>query len=451
MATAVARKDQVRQPAPSATATVVSPRSATEIAEIMQDRTRYPSPLRPVGSGSSATRCISAGGGTVMDLSGMDRVLRTGDDTVTVQPGITLSELADILSEQQLELIGGFDLANRTAGGAVCSATLEPSMQGDAGQFAAHATQIKLVTPQGKRFVANESNRNLLALMRLSYGLLGVVYEITLRVRPVQGFAVHSARSSFRDFAKLGSRLTDATSGLKMYLLPFRDRVYFELRRPAAEGVAGRRFAWRLRDWTVNAALPDVVRSISRAVPLHGLRYPLIDSMGLLAQRVLSSQILRNGSHALEQSGRIRMLGGRSRLQYSTWGFPAADFGNIALAYKLMCQEHYTRTGFRCDMPSVAFRLNEDRSALLSPSFDGPLVTLTAISTSRDSWDDFALEFAEFAIRHGAVALFNQTAHANPGQITQALGQRLQFFTRIRRELDPQDRLLNPFFATTMR
>ena len=50
----------------------------------------------------------------------MNRVLKIERDRVTVQPGISLTELADILSDEGLELIGGFDLASRTVGGAVC-------------------------------------------------------------------------------------------------------------------------------------------------------------------------------------------------------------------------------------------------------------------------------------------------------------------------------------------
>jgi FAD/FMN-containing dehydrogenase len=107
--------------------------------------------------------------------------LKIDQDTVTVQPGISLPDLAEVLSEEGLELIGGFDLASRTVGGAVCAAGLEASMAGDAGQFAAHVAQLKVLSPNGKKFVVSEKTKSLLALMRLSYGLLGVVYEITLR------------------------------------------------------------------------------------------------------------------------------------------------------------------------------------------------------------------------------------------------------------------------------
>ena len=144
----------------------------------------------------------------------MNRVLKIDRrDTVTVQPGIALPDLAEVLAEEGLELIGGFDLASRTVGGAVCAAGLEASMAGDVGQFAAHAVQLKVLSPNGKRFVVSDKTKSLLALMRLSYGLLGVVYEITLRVRPIQGFAVQTAKVGFKDFGKLGARLLVGVRG----------------------------------------------------------------------------------------------------------------------------------------------------------------------------------------------------------------------------------------------
>lgn len=389
-----------------------------------------------------------ANGGTVMDLSNMNRVLRVEGDTVTVQPGISIPDLAEVLSDEGLELIGGFDLASRTVGGAVCGAGLEASMAGDVGQFAAHAVQLKVLSPSGKKFVVSEKTKSLLALLRLSYGLLGIVYEVTLRVRPVQGFAVQTAKTSFKDFAKLGAKLSSATAGMKLYLLPFRDRIYFELRRPAADGDQGKKFAWRFKDWAANSALPETARSIGRVLPIRQLRYPLIDSLSEVTQSLINNALVKNGSNAVEQSGRYRLLGGKNRFTYCTWAFPASQFANTVLAYKLFCKEHYARTGFRCDMPTVSYRLNRDRSALLSPSFDGPMLTISPLSTQADGWDDFVFDFAEFAATHHGTPFFNQTRNASAELVAQRFNTRLTFFKRVRRELDPYDRLLNQFFST---
>jgi hypothetical protein len=449
MSTAVARK-RVGRLSSSGPAVIVRPTSPSEIAEIMCDARRYPSPVRPIGSGSSTTRCITANGGTIIDLSDMNRVLRVDADTVTVQPGISLPELAEVLSETGMELIGGFDLAHRSVGGAVCGAGLEASVAGDVGQFAAHAVQLKLVSPTGRKFVVNESSKSLMAVLRLSYGLLGVVYEITLRIQPVQGFAVQTARTGFKEFAKLGPRLTAAGSGVKLYLLPFRNRVYLELRRPAADSDPGKKFAWRFKDWAVYSALPGAARSIAMAVPIRQLRYPLIDSLSTVTQSIVNNVLLRSGSNSVEQTGRFQSPAARNRFTYCTWAFPSREFGHTALAYKLFCKEHYARTGFRCDMPTIGFRLNEDKTSLLSPSFDGPMLTLSPLSTQSDGWDDFVFDFAEFAAEHGGVPFFNQTRNVAAAVATQRFDRRLAFFNKVRHELDPHDRMLNQFFATYM-
>jgi L-gulonolactone oxidase len=450
MSSAVAKRRTAGPAANAALGPAVTVQATTpsEILQVLQDWKRYPSPVRPVGSGSSITRCVAAIGGTQLDLSGMNRVLKIDKDTVTVQPGIALPDLAEVLSEEGLELVGGFDLASRTVGGAVCAAGLEASMAGDVGQFASHVVQMKVAAPNGKKFVVSDKTKSLLALTRLSYGLLGVVYEVTLRVRPVQGFTVQTARVSFEDFGRLGAKLPAATAGLKLYLLPFRDRIYFELRRPAAEGDPGKKFAWRFKEWAVYSALPEAARSLGIAMPIRQLRYPLIDSLSEVAQRLVNNALVRRGSNAVEQSGRYRVLGGKSRFNYTTWAFPAAEFGNTVLAYKLFCKEHYARTGFRCDMPAVSFRLNRDRSALLSPSFDSALFTISPLSTQTDGWDDFVFDFAEFAATHNGIPFFNQTRNATPEIVAQRFGGRLTFFNKVRRELDPGDRLLNQYFAS---
>lgn len=433
--------------ASSGPAVVVQPTSPSEIIQILRNPKRFPSPVRAKGSGSSVTRCIVANAGTVVDLSNMNRVLRIDGDTVTVQPGISLPELAEVLNEQGMELVGGFDLANRTVGGAVCGAGLEATIAGDVGQFAGHAVELKVIGPQGKKFVVTGKTKSLLALMRLSYGLLGIVYEVTLRIRPVQGFSVQTAKVSFKDFSKLGQRLGATTAGLKLYLMPFRDHIYFELRKHADGGDKGKRYAWRLKDWAVYTALPGAAKSLARAMPIKQLRYPLIDSLSEVTQSIASMSPMKTGSNATEQSGRFRSLG-TGRFSYCTWAFPARDFASLVPAYKLFCKEHYAETGFRCDMPTVGFRLNRDRGALLSPSFDGPVFTLSPLSTQTEGWEAFAFDFAEFAMQHHGIPFFNQTKHATVDCVSARFASRLTFFNKVRRELDPYDRLLNQFFAT---
>jgi FAD/FMN-containing dehydrogenase len=46
-------------------------------------------------------------------------------------------------------------------------------------------TELKLITPQGKQMVVREQDRDLMRVLRSSFGLLGVVHEVVLRVQPL--------------------------------------------------------------------------------------------------------------------------------------------------------------------------------------------------------------------------------------------------------------------------
>ncbi|NNC63272.1 MAG: FAD-binding protein [Gammaproteobacteria bacterium] len=429
---------------------MMQPSSPSEIAAILRNPQPFPAPVRPMGFGSSTTRCLSAPGGTLVDLSKMNRVLRLDESTVTVQPGIAIRELAEILEADGLELHGGFDLANRSVGGAVCAASLEAAMGGCASQFATHVTGLKVVGPEGKRFSAKAGDRSLLGLLRLSYGLLGIVYEVSLKVRPIQTFNVQFARVGFDDFAKLASRLTFASSSTKLYLMPFKDRVFLEIRRPTNEAAQGRKLAWQLKDWACYSALPTALRSLAKVVPIRRMRYPLSDKLSEATQSLVSRSFMSTGSNSLEQTGRFKNPGSKQSFSYCTWAFPARDFGRVAGAYRTLCLEHYERTGFRCDMPAVVFRLNQDRSALLAPTFNEPMFSISSMTTEQAGWDDFIVDLAEFAHANNGVPFFNQTQGATSDHAMSCYSKRLEVFRRTRRKLDPNDRMLNHFFASYM-
>ena len=93
-------------------------------------------------------------------------------------------------------------------------------------------------------------------------------------------------------------------------------------------------------------------------------------------------------------------------------------------------------------MPAVGYRVAQDNSALLSPSFDEPLIALQTISTQKRGWEDFMLDLSEFAENWGGTPLFNQTPSTRDAYVAQTYGGRMEFFKKIRRQLDPDDRLV---------
>ena len=75
------------------------------------------------------------------------------------------------------------------------------------------------------------------------------------------------------------------------------------------------------------------------------------------------------------------------------------------------------------------------------------MVELQTMSTIEKGWENFVIDLAEFAEHWGGTAMFNLTRSASVDHARQIYGQRRDMFNRIRRQLDPDNRLLNPFLA----
>jgi FAD/FMN-containing dehydrogenase len=119
----------------------------------------------------------------------------------------------------------------------------------------------------------------------------------------------------------------------------------------------------------------------------------------------------------------------------------------VARAYREFCESTYAQTRYRCDLPAVGYRLCHDSTALLSPSYDEPMIALTTASTQTRGWDNFVIDLAEFAEHWGGTPLISQSRAVRAEHVIQSYNRRLDFFRRLRRQLDPDGRFLNPFLA----
>jgi hypothetical protein len=303
---------------------------------------------------------------------------------------------------------------------------------------------MKLITPSGRLLELSRDRQNLLNAFRLSYGMFGVIFEVTLKVRPISPFAVSHRRCSVAQFSAAAENLSKTDIGIKFYLLPFRDCAYLDLRRYSPAATSTHKIPWKIKDWGESTVLPQVFKSLNRIVPLPGVRYRLIDEISKMTQGIVNNRLVTSGSNSTAFANADVKPHGQP-LQYSTWAFPAADFSIVVQAYQDFCTRIRDETGFRCDMPTAGFRLCRDQSALLSPSFDEPMFVLRALSTQTRGWEDFAIDFGEFAQHWGGMPFFNQTRSLSPDYANQVFGSRLDFFRRTRRRIDPDNRMMNPF------
>ena len=84
---------------------------------------------------------------------------------------------------------------------------------------------------------------------------------------------------------------------------------------------------------------------------------------------------------------------------------------------------------------------------MLSPSCDEPMIALRAVSTQTEGWEDFTLDLAEFAEHWGGYPLFNETRGMTIDHVASVLAGRSTRFREFRRQLDPVNRMMNPFLS----
>jgi hypothetical protein len=135
-----------------------------------------------------------------------------------------------------------------------------------------------------------------------------------------------------------------------------------------------------------------------------------------------------------------------SRYTFSLSAFPEATYGSVLTDYFAFCKQYYQQQGYRTNMLNVGYWISQDRSSLLSYSYDGPVMTIDPISTGNPGWPEFLLAYNQFCSAHGGIPLFNQTDAITPAQVQAALGERLKTFAAARKVYDPNGRLLNAYF-----
>ncbi len=419
-----------------------------QIVAIMKDPERYPSPVRAIGSNHSTTRCTEANGGTVVNMKKMNRILEVGTDTVTVEAGAIYIDIAKELQAHNLLFFVNVELGNMTIGSGSCGGTKDASMPGEFGQVCSYASVIKLVTPSGDLLEVTEDQTELMQVMRSSYGLLGIVYEVTFKVQKLRAMSVSHSTYSLDQFADQLTSLTARGESIMLYMYPFLDKITVEYRKYRDEAKPKNGFAWKIRNLTWKTLAPGFAFYITKLMPFKGIRYFLINRFNRIIQFSLKLIVDGSSTIATDQIIRYPDKSGNTSYTFSIWVFPEETYPETIRAYFAFCKDYYREHGYRCNMLNVGYRISEDKSSLFSYSFDGTILSLDPVSTGDRGWDDFLKAYNQFCSDLGGIPLFNQTKWITPPQAKKAFGQRLETFKEYRKQYDPQDRLLNEYFRS---
>ncbi len=172
------------------------PTSEDELVAIVKEAAASGSRVKCVGAGHSFTP-IACTDGTLLDLSGYDRVLGHDPEarTITVEAGISLSKLCEELDLRGLALENMGDIAYQSIAGATATATHGTGWH--FGNISSRIVGLRLVASDGSVVVASpDENPEVLDAARVGVGALGIVSAVTLQA--VKAFRLHAIEEPMR-------------------------------------------------------------------------------------------------------------------------------------------------------------------------------------------------------------------------------------------------------------
>lgn len=430
---------------------LVRPESVEELQAVLRDMARFPSPVRAMGSFHSLTPCASSSG-TIVNMSGLKKVQSIDPHTMTLtaQAGLQLVEAAEALRRHQLQFMLNIEIGNMTLGSAACCQTKDSLDGVEYGQVNSYVTNIKWVNPAGGLEEASEEKSpELLSLVRSSYGLGGIVYEISFKIKPLEvvkfDYFLHDVNDLSQDQV---SQIIAANESIVIWtvgrtvVIQTRNRTT-HLKNAWVAGV--RRFSW-------SHSGAFVGRAIRRYTPGTTLTN-LLENLWFAMQRASYGFAGAIGGFSLYDPDKIidyAQTPPSARYAFTFWAFPRADWVNNLKAYLEFSDNHFKKYGFRCNIPLGSYFIRQDTSSQLSYSFDGDIISLDPIHaySERDkaAWEYFLHEFNAWAHSRGGIPLLNQSPFVEKQHVIAAYGDRWKNVSAWVRTVDPHGRMLNPFF-----
>src|SRR3569833_3214879 len=169
------------------------PATQSELADVIQHAHASSTPIYPIGGGTTegfgAVPKRAGWGRSLSQLNGIvDYAAR--DMTITVESGITMQAIADVLSAERQRLpIDTADAWGATLGGVIAANANGPRRFG-CGTIRDYVIGISAVDGRGTAFkaggrvVKNVAGYDFCKLLTGSLGTLGVITQVTLRLKP---------------------------------------------------------------------------------------------------------------------------------------------------------------------------------------------------------------------------------------------------------------------------
>jgi hypothetical protein len=421
---------------------VVDPTNLDHLVRIVenQDVEQSPTPVRAVGSLHSLNPCFTTTGTLVrMKSPEFRRIQDPKDGRVTVGAGVTMFELKEALKPHGLQIAVTPEIGNATAGSVACCGTKDASLGSGPGQICSCVVGARIVDASGTDRAVTPAE---LPAFRSSYGLLGVVHEVTFETCPLQ--QVRYAAESLPLAGLTFPRALASADGFLGFLFPDHRTMVVE-RRTLVPGARPQ-------------FIPDHVNLLARTKIWKKGGFPFVlDPPAFDVEFNVGFPLLSFVADRVDAMIDFRQ-GGEHFFDFAFWAFPRRTWDTAIPAYVDFCHEFLGSTGFRPALPTEVYHMTRYDAALLSPSKGEDVFTLDMVhmvfpdrpdtQRDRDLWDQMNDDFNQrIALPFGARPLLNQTKRLTRSIVDTALGDDWKRFAGLRATADPTARFRSDFFT----
>jgi FAD binding domain-containing protein/D-arabinono-1,4-lactone oxidase len=425
---------------------VAVPKDVQELCEMVKDRANYPSPLRAGGSFHSLNACFVSEGTQILLSEFNDISVDATASTVTVGASVELIQIRDALRPHGMELEVSPEIGNATAGSVACCGTKDASLGHEGlGQVNSIVIGVRMVNGHGEIETVTEANDpDRMRVVRSSYGLLGLIFEVTFRI---QGQSVLSYSHETFKLTSLPSRdeLFGDADGVLGFCLPYSDRIVVERRRVLSGDVrisAFSRFKRSIRD-----SLWENAASFFTTKLPYNWAYGIFDR---LTATFLVGLSRLGGFKARRPDSMINFKFNRSHyFDFTFWAIPVSRWNDFIPTYVAFCRDYLRETGFRSSLGSEVYFINKDQRSVLSFSSTEDVFTMDLVDSRPNDplWVEFNRRYNALAAQFNARPLLNQTKQLTSDIVFQTLGHDWEQILLHREKSDPEGRFLNKYFA----
>jgi L-gulono-1,4-lactone dehydrogenase len=249
-------------------ARVATPRNAREVADVVREAAEAGLPVKAVGSGHSFTAAATTSGVLIRpDGLTHTRSMDTRSGLVTVEAGMPLWKLNELLAEQGLAMTNMGDIQVQTISGAISTGTHGTGR--DSGAIAAQVRALEIVLADGEIATCSATeNPDLFQAARLGVGAIGVVTAVTLQTEPAFLLTAREEPMRLPAVFEAFDDMVKENEHFEFYWFPYTDRTNIKRNNRTAGPAAplSARRAW-LDDEFLSNNVFGAVQRLGRGAP----------------------------------------------------------------------------------------------------------------------------------------------------------------------------------------